>query len=391
MEIDEEQQLERVMKLKHAEEQAESETRVAQRVIPLPAAVVVANRINEQCPDNPRRAGSIIHLLVAECDDKKDKVKGQRALEPMEAIETNAQPDINYYLDSLRAPLGTLFYFPMVAAGLIKPESPVWSPTPQPSEVYMKSWEQSEQEFAAHYKEPRHSADVLMEDERMIQLPKLDADTRTERVCTVLYKEVEHKRVRAGILSSSALSKHVREFRRCLRCRLAMREPGQEVDLPTAQDRSVHCPHMCVACEREELLDYRARKLAHAWQRGESAQKGRTPTQKEVREAHQRILKRLRNRRDGLPPSEREATYLRRLHEQEARREVDVLDKMAKEANEITAKCEKCMDCDEEGILACQAYSCDWFGKRHLLRNDVRSQLDLLCGQYRLTPESLAW
>jgi DNA polymerase elongation subunit (family B) len=66
------------------EEEELSQTRLKKRSITIPAAVQVALRLNEQCPDNPRTAGSVVHLLVVESDNKADKTKGERALEPME-------------------------------------------------------------------------------------------------------------------------------------------------------------------------------------------------------------------------------------------------------------------------------------------------------------------
>lgn len=383
--------------MKRKEQILESETVTRQRKIPVPAPVMVARRINEQTPDNPRRAGSIIHLLVAECDDvktktAKGKVKGERALEPLEAIEQQARPDINYYLKSLRAPLGTLFYYPMVSAGLIQPESLVWSPKPQPVDVYVKSWEQVEAQFADFYKEPRYYADVLLEDERMMELPRLDPDIRTKRVCDVLYRKVQRKRVHSGVLQTSALKKHVREFKRCLKCELAMVEPDKSdgsAEGPTAQLRATFCPHLCVRCEQEELLDYRARRLAHAW----SVTKTPRPSRQQVKDMHARVLDgSMALMQEYVPgPDAQEQLFLRRLHRQAVQKEVNKLDELGHRANEVIRKCLSCMQGDEEGVRVCQAYSCRYFGERHLLRNDVRDQLDLLCGQYAVPASQLEW
>jgi len=380
------------------EEDELSETRLKTRSVPIPAAVQVALRLNEQCPDNPRTAGSVVHLLVVESDNKEDKTKGERALEPMEAIQLNARPDIDYYLNYLKAPLGKLFYHPMIAAGLIRPEFPVWSPKLQPVSAYVKDEAQVDKEFAEFYSNKRSCADVLLEDERMVHLPKVKPDERTERVAEVLYAEVNRKRMRTNMQTSSPMSGHVREMLACSRCHMAMdviSEPATVADEFgfAYQARGRVCVQMCADCERDELLDFRARLVAHRYHRAFAE-----ATQAKVRRVHAESLRRLRLR---FPCSEKlwtdgqirehERKHLRNLFEQEAQREVDALDQEAAQGASVLAICLRCMNSDSSSVKSCQAFSCPHFGERQLASSQVGEQLEKLTQLYGLAAEKFSW
>jgi hypothetical protein len=287
----------------------------------------------------------------------------------------------------------------MIAAGLIRPAFPVWSPKLQPVSAYVKDEAQVEKEFAEFHAQKRSCADVLLEDERMVILPKVKPDERTERVAEVLYAEVNRKRMRTNLQNSSSMSGHVRELLACAHCHMAMeRQAGVQESTQgefgfAAQQRGTHCPQLCTDCERDEILDFRARIAAHKYHRTAPG-----ANQAKVRRVHQETLRRLRLRfltaeslwKNG-DVKEHELVHLQNLFLYSAQQEIDKLDEEAAIGASVLAKCLQCMNGDSSSVKSCQAFSCSYFGDRNLAAHRVGEQLEKLTQVYNLLPEQFAW
>jgi DNA polymerase elongation subunit (family B) len=398
----------------------ESQTvRVVQKAA-LSPAVQIAKRMSEECPDNPPRAGDIMQYIIVE-KDAEAVTRGECAAYPGEVVEKGLVPDVRYYLQKMEKPLSVLFYQPLLAHGLVedvteelltegitkrgKPSASKkkaetakmasrgkLAAANRLSEFLLAEKEEEEEEEQEGEKEGKEKSTAEGDDEEFMDElgDKLDKKTEdslrtrrrnleTREVTRVLFGEIRKKHIQPGLKQDSALTRHVAKGAACFEC-------GQSLLL---RGRSSHVNSLCPDCERNTLVELRARRRRREELPAYDEAGLLPPHLKEyMREISEEMQE---GRLPAAPTGRRELAALKRLEAAATQRSLDTFKKLVAANEAVWSACEKCMQGEREDAKQCAAYTCEKFGERYKLKTELEKNAASISAVHGVDPSVLQW